>query len=186
MFDFEKLTEKFFAYAEAKNIEIYNEFSFQHELGIFLREELKNYCVQFERNISYFQINSKLIKKEIDISIFNGNKSEKYAIELKHPVNGQYPEQMYKFVKDLKFMEELRDNGFTKTAVIVLVSDRLFYEGENIQGIYKYFREEHRVYGNISKPTGTDKGKESISLSGTYDFSWKPAINNMKYFVIEI
>lgn len=53
-------------------IEVYNEFSLQHELGIFLRESLNGYKVQFERNVSFFGINSKeTVKKEIDISIFD-------------------------------------------------------------------------------------------------------------------
>lgn len=42
----------------------------------------------------------------MDIVIYN--ESEKYAIELKYPQNGQYPEQMFSCVKDIKFMEELR------------------------------------------------------------------------------
>ena len=102
MLDLNRLIAKFFSYTEKESIEIYNEFSFQHELGIFLRKELDSYKIQFERNVSYFSIDSKTIKKEIDISIFNNDKTEKYAIELKHPLNGQYPEQMYSFVKDIK------------------------------------------------------------------------------------
>lgn len=35
-------------------IEIYNEFSLQHELGIFLRASLPGCKVQFERNVSHF------------------------------------------------------------------------------------------------------------------------------------
>lgn len=36
----------------SQNIDLYNEFSLQHELGIFLREALTPYKVQFERNVS--------------------------------------------------------------------------------------------------------------------------------------
>ena len=139
LLNLKNLVKGFFSYIEAENIELYNEFSFQHELGIFLRRELEGYTIQFERNVSYFSISNQTIKKEIDISIFNKDKSERYAIELKHPLNGQYPEQMYSFVKDIKFMEELKENGFTKTAVVVLVSDRPFYQGRSNQGIYRYF-----------------------------------------------
>ncbi len=186
LLNLKEIIDRFFLYVEAENIEIYNEFSLQHELGIFLREELGDYFIQFERNVSYFSINSKTIKKEIDISIFSEDKSERYAIELKHPLNGQYPEQMYSFVKDVKFMEELKGNGFTKTAIVVLVSDRPFYEGRSNKGIYKYFRNEHRVYGDVFKPTGAMKGKEFISLKGTYNFSWESAGKNKKYFMIEV
>lgn len=42
------------------------------------------------------------------------NNSEHYAIELKYPLNGQYPEQMFSFVKDIKFMEEMKELGFNE------------------------------------------------------------------------
>jgi hypothetical protein len=186
LLDLNRLIAKFFSYTEKESIEIYNEFSFQHELGIFLRKELDSYKIQFERNVSYFSIDSKTIKKEIDISIFNNDKTEKYAIELKHPLNGQYPEQMYSFVKDIKFMEELKENGFKKNALVTLVSDRPFYEGRNNDGIYKCFREEYKVYGDIFKPTGPNKGKEFISIKGDYSFTWQDLNGSRKYFVIEI
>lgn len=87
MLKLRQLIEGFFLYVQSNNIEIYNEFSLQHELGIFLRAKQQGYRIQFERNVSYFTKDSKTIKKEIDIVIFNGDKSEKYAIELKHPLN---------------------------------------------------------------------------------------------------
>jgi hypothetical protein len=186
LLDLKKLVAKFFIYAEAEEIEIYNEFSFQHELGIFLRKELEGYTIQFERNVSYFLIRDRTIKKEIDITIFNQDKTEKYAIELKHPLNGQYPEQMYSFVKDIKFMEELKERGFKKNAVIALVSDRPFYSGQNNEGIYKYFRVEYRVYGDIFKPTGSMRNKEFISIKGSYSFTWHALDKGRKYFIIEI
>ncbi len=186
MLDIRHLIEDFFLYVQSPNIEIYNEFSLQHELGIFLRKRLQGYLIQFERNVSYFTPDNKTIKKEIDITIFNEDKSEKYAIELKCPLNGQYPEQMYSFVKDIKFMEELKSRGFTKTATVTLVSDRPFYEGHNNKGIYKYFREEHSVYGSIFKPTGVRKNEDYITLSGKYDFIWQDLSGGRKYYVIEI
>jgi len=82
----------------SNQIEIYNEFNLQHELGIHLRKSLENnneqYKVQFELNVASFdsQKKSDYEKKEIDIIICNEDKTEKYAIELKYPHNGQYPE----------------------------------------------------------------------------------------------
>jgi hypothetical protein len=38
-----------------EKIEVYNEFSLQHELGIFLRNKLTNYKIQFERNTKFFK-----------------------------------------------------------------------------------------------------------------------------------
>jgi hypothetical protein len=176
----------FFRLAKQQDIEIYNEFSLQHELGIYLRSLLPFHKVQFERNVSYFTSDNKTVKKEIDITIFNEDKSEKYAIELKCPLNGQYPEQMYSFVKDIKFMEQLKERGFTKNCCVTLVSDKPFYQGKGNEGIYKFFREEYSVYGSIFKPTGIGKNEDSITLSGKYDFIWQDLSDDRKYYIIEI
>lgn len=101
--DFNKLLKDFFDKANVNNVDIYNEISLQLELGIFLRSQIKDYKIQFERNISFFGITGTT-KHEIDIVIFNKDKKEKYAIELKFPKNGQYPEEMYSFIEDIVFM----------------------------------------------------------------------------------
>lgn len=80
-------------------IEIYNEASVQYEMAIFLRARLKNYKIQLERNVTYFNISKAgLKKKEIDLVIFKEKQGDKSAIEIKFPINGQYPEQMFSFV----------------------------------------------------------------------------------------
>lgn len=180
------LISDFFKLVTNQKIEIYNEFSLQHELGIFLREALPTYKVQFERNVSYFTSNNKTIKKEIDLAVFSEDKAEKYAIELKCPLNGQYPEQMYSFVKDIKFMEQLKELGFTKACCVALVSDRPFYQGKSNEGIYKHFREEFSIYGEIFKPTGLGKNNESITLYGNYNFEWQELSGTRKFYAIEI
>ena len=180
------LVQDFFKSVITRNIDIYNEFSLQHELGIFLREALPTYKVQFERNVSYFTNDNKTIKKEIDIAVFSEDKAEKYAIELKCPLNGQYPEQMYSFVKDIKFMEQLKERGFTNTYCVVLVSDRPFYQGKSNEGIYKCFREEFSVYGEIFKPTGLGRNNESITLSENYNFEWQELSETRRYYIVEI
>ena len=103
--ELEKLIIDFLYLQKNENFEnIYNEFSLQHELGIFLRKRLSNiYKVEFERNISFFlgkENSKKLIKKEIDIVIYDKEKNKKIAIELKRPLNGQYPEHMNWEIKE--------------------------------------------------------------------------------------
>jgi hypothetical protein len=44
-------------------IEIYNEFSLQHELGLFLRNQLNGCKVQFERNVSHFKLQKSAFEK---------------------------------------------------------------------------------------------------------------------------
>ena len=174
----------FFDSFTSQNVEVYNEFSLQHELGIFLRYSLPDYKVQFERNVSYFGLTTQTVKKEIDIVVFRSNISERYAIELKYPQNGQYPEQMFSFVKDIKFMEELKESGFTNTYSVTLVGDRPFYEGKVNDGIYRFFRSENAVYGEIQKPTG--KRDEYIPLNGIHRFEWLHLGDGRRYYIVEL
>ena len=186
MIDLEKLIKEFLNYSVNENVELYNEFSLQHELGIFLRNNIKGYKIQFEKNISFFGIDDKLIKKEIDIVIFTPDMKEKYAIELKFPCNGQYPEQMYSFVKDIKFIEELKGEGFSKVFTLTLVNDKKFYKGKTKQGIYSYFRNKETLSGKIYKPTGIYKNIKFINIEGTYKIDFKKLDNNFSFYIVQI
>jgi len=168
-------------------IEIYNEFSLQHELGCYLRNFIKDYKIQFERNVSYFKLRgTNFIKKEIDISVFsleNDRFSLEAVIELKFPRNGQYPEQMFSFCKDIKFAEQLKGAGFRNAFVVIFADDPLFYEG-NSDGIYSYFRGKRVLTGKIRKPTGTKS--QEINITGSYQIEWWPVKGSLKYTVIEV
>jgi hypothetical protein len=112
-------------------VEIYNEFSLQHELGLFLRNRLTGCKVQFERNVSHFKLSkSALEKKEIDIAV-TSTKSGEYlsAIELKYPRNGQVPESMFSFCKDIAFLEQLVSSGFQSAYFLALADHPHFYSG---------------------------------------------------------
>jgi len=187
---------RFFEFVKKEKIELYNEFSFQHELGIFLRNNLPDYKIQFERNVDTLfseeiiekTIKEGMVKKEIDISIHDSNTNEKYvAIELKFPRQKQYPEQMYSFIKDIKFAEQLKRLGFRNTCCVVLVDDPLFYsDGRAENGIYKYFRKAFKVPGRtcIEKPTGKDK--DCIKLDRDYSVEWEDIEGEKKFYCIEI
>ena len=166
-----------------KKVEIYNEFSLQHELGLFLRQRLVDYKIQFERNTNFFGINNT-IKHEIDIVVYNDN--EKFAIELKYPRNGQYPEQMFSFIKDIKFMEELKMKGFDKTYCLTLVDDKNFYseskrKTDNI--IYSYFRNKNIIHGGIRKPTGSKD--EDLNIDGNYLIKWQKC-EDKRFYIVRI
>ena len=148
-------------------IEIYNEFSFQYELGKYLSDEIgDDFYVNFERNITYFKIKKgSYVKSEIDLAIYDSDMKHKYAIELKYPahsngVTGEYPERMKQFDKDITFMKEL-SNKFTSTYCIVLVDDHNFYEGKFNEGSdnEKYYRK----YRN-------DRLWEKVDEEGKYRF----------------
>jgi len=208
----EKL-EEFIGLLKSGKIEVYNEFSFQHELGYFLRNQLKqhpgDFKIQFERNfkeileVSDDEIDArfgtkKVRKKEIDISIFQGP-VKLASIELKFPRNGQVPESMYSFVKDVKFLEGLTSsknkksiNMFSKGFFICLVDDSLFYQGGSKKdGIYEYFRREEkeiRICKETKKPTGKNKDIEeyTIRLNKEYVGEWLPIKDEMHYLLIEV
>lgn len=176
--------------------DLYNEISLQLELGIYLRNLCGSlgYKVQFERNInSFVPISTPLggfVKKEIDIVIFNGDKdkpeksTERYAIELKFPVNGEYPEQMFKFITDMQFMEEVKVHAdFKETYCITLVEDPKFHTGASCQcdrtGIYQYFRGDKRkhcpvpILGPVYKPTGTGKEDDYRQVASGPTINWQ-------------
>ena len=166
------------------SIEIYNEFSLQHELGVFLRSHAKDKDIQFERNVAYFGFEKERFeKREIDIVIY-GKRSFLLdaAIELKFPRNGQYPEQMYSFCKDIVFAEQLKRSGFNKTFVVIFAEDKLFYEGAQ-GGIYGFFRGGRNLTGTIRKPTG--RRDSEVAITGDYSITWHDVSGSLKYAVIE-
>lgn len=148
--DLKNLIEKFLKDTTVMNSDrIYNEFSLQFELGFFLRDKLKNkgFKVQFERNVAFFNGNKKkFIKKEMDLVIFNNNKSEKYAIELKFPTNKTPSKRMPHFLEDVVFMENVKDKlDFERTYCLTLVPNDvvatfLKRQKKDDGKIYEYFR----------------------------------------------
>lgn len=176
----ENLIREFVGLVEMGKIEIYNEFSLQYELGIYLRENISNYKIQFERNTKFFGV-KETIKHEMDIVIYND--IEKYAIELKYPMNGQYPEQMFCFIKDIKFMEQMKENGFNDTYCLTIVSDKKFYYGKKLDGMYAFFRDGKLVNGLINKHTG--KRDEQIIINGNYKINWE-GCGDKRYYLVQI
>ena len=178
-----KILSDFVKLIKNGNVELYNEFSFQHELGIFLRNRLKDKKVQFERNVSYFDFNkAQFEKKEIDICIFS-ERSMDCVIELKYPRNGQVPETMYGFCKDIMFLEQLVGAGFKSAYFIAIVDDPLFYSG-NLKGIYGLFRGGEKITGLIRKPTGAKNTQ--VNIDGSYTATWRNLNNKSKVCIIEI
>ncbi|MYD93796.1 MAG: hypothetical protein F4Y02_08905 [Chloroflexi bacterium] len=165
-------------------IEIYNEFSLQHEFGIFLREKNVAKLIQFERNVSYFQFpRSSFTKKEIDITCFDTSRIQlRLAVELKYPRAGQFPEQMFSFCKDIAFLEELKMAGFSSCLFLAVVEQRPFHSGR-ADGIYRYFRGGEPLHGKIVKPTGAKD--QEVLIEGKYVIRWKELRDGRRYTWIE-
>lgn len=188
-----------FVRTKINNDNIYNEFSLQHELGFYLREELKSFKVEFERNVKFFSDNQdenflkKFVKKEMDIVAYKENTKnlETYAIELKYPTNGAYPRRMFQFVEDIKFMEQVKDElGFTKTYCLTLISDSQkgipfrYCSRKNEGEIYHYFRNNKEIHGKITNPLNIS---EVHDIKRKFSIEWQ-RINhtNFWYYLLEI
>jgi hypothetical protein len=169
-------------------VEIYNEFSLQHELGIFLRTKFPDQKVQFERNVSHFFPSVRFVKKEIDLCVYSADGLRLVrTIELKFPRNGQVPEQMFKFCQDIRFAEELKRAGFERTYFVVFADDPLFYgAGTRRDGIFAYFRNGQELSGSVNKPTKATNGMPpEITLDGSYQIRWFAVSGSLKYAVVE-
>ena len=182
----DSLIQEFFNKVAANTIEIYNEFSLQHEFGIFLRQNVPDgWKVQFERPTSHFNIGSKLIKTEIDLSIFKNSRLDREAIEFKFPRAGRTPESMFDTCKDIQFLEELTHCGFVGGFVVLVADNSDFYQPKREQGgIYPYFRSGKSITGQIKKPTGSKS--EFVNINGRYTIRWHDVQRGMKYAAIQV
>jgi len=169
---------------------VYNEISLQLELGCFLRQE-RAMNVFFEKNVKEIckNYNKSFCKKEIDILLSAPYLNQKSwffaAVELKYPRNGQHPEQMFSFIKDVKFLEQLVFGGCVNLGIAVfLADDHLFWRGEKLDGVYGYFRNKEELHGKVRKPTGSSN--ECIEIDGKYVIDWNVIGNNKRYFVIRV
>jgi hypothetical protein len=172
-------------------IRIYNEISFQIEIGVKLRNKIPNgeSRIFFEKNIkNYDKDVEEYVKREIDICINNNCNNEviESAIELKYPMNGQTPVQMFNFIKDIKFLEQIKEkNGGEIRNYFIAICFKNFYNGIRSDGIYGYFRSDEN--GNVSTIKGRiEYGGKSINLNGEYNVEWKEFSPELMYLIIEV
>lgn len=179
-------TTSFIEEAGHHDADIYNEFSLQHEFGIYLRGVFPHDKVQYERNAASFpNLRGPFEKREIDIVVFSaGGYDHLCAIELKFPRNGQHPETLFSFCRDIAFIEQLKRDGFQSAAAVIVTDDPLFYSGR-ADGIYAPFRSNGSLplVGIVTKPTG--RRDSSVTLTGRYTIEWKPIRGTYKYAVVE-
>ncbi|MDR0874419.1 MAG: hypothetical protein LBN27_13310 [Prevotellaceae bacterium] len=163
----------------------YLEATFQFMLMMELTSLFCKKQIMPEFNIEHYGLKvSDFVKKEIDIVIEQEN-NDNIAIELKMPMNGQVPEQMFSFIKDICFLEQLKKSGeFPNCFFIAVTNDKKFWEGREQNGIYQYFRDGKELTGNFEKPTG--ENKYPLTLKGKYKVEWKILNDDFKYFIIEV
>ncbi len=183
---FEHLLDEFVSHITKGKTEIYNEASVQYELTMFLREKIPNYKIQLERNVKFFNLEKKnFVKKEIDIVLFNNSQSKKFAIEIKFPVNGETPIQMFHFCQDIKFLEQLKESGFTDNFFLALTPHNSFWNDDGKKGtIYEKFRKEKELYGEIKNQIGVST--EKVNLNGRYRINWLSVNDKVRFFVMRV
>ena len=204
------LLEDFVADVSRGLISFHNEASLQMHLACFLKNKLMltKYNVEVEVDINdAFKIEdytTKCGKSKIDVVIFDGydieHSSEKYAIELKYP-RSQVPEQMYKFIQDIAFMEEALGpwifnaaKPFNGTFCLTFADNKDFYKATSEQephSIYSYFRpvngKTDTINGTIIKPTQASGNPTQIDVLGHYNIDWNPkSSSSLKYYLINI
>lgn len=182
----EKRVIEFLALVGQARLEVYNEFSFQHELGFYLRECCSDGArVNFERPISYFGFSSaNFAKREIDICLVSPDRKPRIAIELKFPRQGPHPEQMFAACQDIAFLEQLVAAGFEAGLFLMLVDDELFYRGRDQAGIYRFFRRGLPIHGRIVRPTG--QRDSWVEVRGSYPVRWSHLGGGISYWMSSV
>jgi hypothetical protein len=177
---------RFFGLVAGGGIEIYNEFSLQHEFGIYLRSNGPPHLkIQFERPVGFFSLKPlPYIKREIDIALFSLDQGSKLAVELKFPRNGQYPEQMFKACQDIGFLEQLVDGGFDGGVFVIAVDDPLFFRGDGKSDLYRCFRAGHPIHGVVQKPTGARD--QTVTISGTHTITWMESGTQVRFACVKV
>lgn len=183
-FDLENLINDFLEKTKKEKINIYSESNLEIRLAQHLMLNIpSDFKVENQRNVEDFGIDKHtVLKKEMDIVIYNQDKSIKYEIELKYPTtkrNRAYPDNLKKVIEDIKFTEELKEKGFTETYFLVISDDEKVYgitgpTGRDLttEGIYEYFRAGKEINGNIN----------DYEIKGHYTIKWKEC-GDIKYFL---
>lgn len=184
--------QSFFRAVGQKEIDIYNEFSLQHEFGIWLRKHAHhpNLKIQFERPVRFFGVDGKLTKKEIDLACYAPPLAPILVMEFKFPRAGQVPIQMFKFCQDVAFVEELvlKEKRFPIGCALIVADDGDFYRGDRHKAdtIYSCFRDGIPIRGTIEKSTGTPE--LSAVLLGEYRIQWQPVegLPDLRYAAVTV
>lgn len=185
--------QHFFDAAGRGKVEIYNEFSLQHEFGIWLRARIgePQTRIQFERPARFFGVDRKLTKKEIDLACFTPPVVPLAAMEFKFPRAGQVPIQMFKFCQDVAFLEELvlKEKCFPLGCALFAADDRDFYQGNRQQAgtIYSIFRDGAPLKGIIEeKSTGTEEPPAELLHEYTIEWHTVNGLPNLRFAMIMV
>lgn len=188
-----KLLEEFFIKRNLEGFEIYNEAGMQHELAIYLRDELPDHRIKLEYPTSKVFCPVRLFqKKEIDIYITHPS-GYRILIELKVPREKcGIPKEMYHAIEDIKFSEELKISGFKSCYCVLLTEHVSFWMAPRTNsGIYSKFNGDAVKINSLAVAELPNflMAKGGIKLNNTYYAPWQQfndANNKIwKYYILE-
>jgi len=189
--------ECFFNAIKQKPIELYSESGLQHELAIFLRNNYPDLTVRLEYPTSrIYNPLPKFIKREIDIYVTmqSGNNYKRFAIELKMPKKDSgIPNEMYRSVEDVKFLEQLKQNHFDGCYAILITNNQAFGDSKRANsGIYQLFNGYQVNIQSIDLSQLPDflHHNGQIALTRNYEAIWNvysdAHFTNWKYYLLEL
>ena len=186
---------QFFTTIQQTPVELYSESGLQHELALFLRNTFQDLTVKLEYpTLRIFNPPlPQFIKKEIDLFI-STQQGQRYVIELKMPKDDcGTPNEMYRAIQDVKFLEQLRQNNIDGCYSILITERQAFWqEPQANAGIYHFFNGQNvniqSVYlGHL--PNFLHK-KGGITLANVYRGQWQDFTdgNNIpwKYYILNV
>jgi len=184
------------AVQKTSDLELYNEAGLQHELAVFLRNNLprKEYRILIEPNITYIDPHldkEQFRKKELDLFIEKKNDRKRYCIELKFPVNRAFPRRMFQVFEDINFLEELvYEAGFERCYFLMATNLSGFWDGEK-SDIYKYFRSKPNKLKQITEDEilpfiRNEDRYEPVEIRGKSSFKWRNLKDGYRYFLVTV
>jgi hypothetical protein len=156
-------------------------------LAIFLRTNYPDLIVRLEYPTPrIFNPLPQLIKKEIDIYVTDLT-GQRYVIELKMPKDDcGTPNEMYRAIQDVKFLEQLRQNNIDGCYAILVTERQAFWQAPQANaGIYQFFNGQQVNIQSVDVghlPNFLHK-KGSIGLNNNYQGNWNnyTDINNKNW-----
>jgi hypothetical protein len=192
-----KTLESFCEWLEASAYTIQpwsNEKTLQNQIGVFLNFWLpRTRLIELEVNVTKLPgITGGLRKKEADIIVSDGK--AKSAIEVKFwRDTGTYNIGMFRCYEDIRFLEDLRSQGFGPSALIFFTEMPQHYQKskripkpknpENLS-LHKTFRFDQIRSGSVQIKTG--QLNERVSIRGTYTLNWQQLQGDVWYAIVEV
>ena len=186
---------------ETRSLKLYNEAGLQYQLALYLGKELKEEAeILLEYPVTKLEpkaTNFNFIKKEIDIFInHKGENPERVVIELKFPrSNAGFPGQIYAAAKDVKFGEQIIDQGKADRFITIFITDHKSVGNKNTNHIYELFNSNPPSIKTIkigdNYPKFMRDHKEGrykpIEFKKEFSFKWKDLSHNdeaFQYYII--